>query len=113
MLACSFITDSMKTKYEIVAELANDKAVEQIVANITHMGWNADLDDLSQIVYLALLEYPEDKIQDLYENRQMVFFLVRIVLNQFRSGNSPFHYQIRKFQQKSLPISIVKDKADE
>ena len=75
-----------------------------MVENIAHHSLTADLKDLCQMVYLILLEYDESKLQDLWENDQMNFFLARIILNQYRSSNSPFHSIYRKYQERSLSI---------
>lgn len=87
-------------KYQIIEELAKDKVVEELVQHSAHQPMSADLYDLSQMVYLILLEYDDDKIIDLYENKQIRYFIVRIILNQFLSNNSPFHYIYRKFRQQ-------------
>ena len=92
-------------RYEIVNEIANGKVVETMVSNITHQSLTADLKDLVQMVYLILLEYDEKKLQDLWENQQMPFFLARIIINQFRSSNSPYHTIFRKFQERSADIT--------
>ena len=85
-------------KNEIVNEIAKGKMVEQMVQNIAHQSLSDDLKDLCQMVYRILLEYDEQKLQDLWSNNQMNFFLARIIINQFRSSNSPFHMIYRKFQ---------------
>ena len=72
--------------------------VETMVTNIAHKPMSADLHDLSQMVYLILLEYDEKKLQDLWENNQMHFFIARIIINQYNSVNSPFHTIFRKFR---------------
>lgn len=92
-------------KYSIVNEIANGRMVETMVCNIAHQSLTADLKDLVQMVYLILLEYDEQKLQDLWNNHQMSFFLARIIINQFRSSNSPFHTTFRKFQERSADIT--------
>lgn len=72
--------------------------VETMVTNIAHKPMSADLQDLSQMVYLILLEYDEKRLQDLWINNQMHFFIARIIINQFNSVNSPFHTIFRKFR---------------
>ena len=72
--------------------------VETMVTNIAHKPMSADLQDLSQMVYLILLEYDEKKLQDLWINNQMQFFIARIIINQYNSVNSPFHTIFRKFR---------------
>lgn len=98
----------MKTKQEIVEILARDHAVETMVENIAQKSMTADLKDLSQMVYLILLEYDEQKLQDLWENNQMNFFIARIIVNQYRSVNSPYYTTFRKFRMmvdESIQIS--------
>lgn len=90
----------MKTKTDIIEALARDRVVETMIKNIAHQQMSADLEDLSQMVYLILLEYDEKKLLDLYENDQMNFFIARIIVNQYRSNNSPFYTLIRKFRRQ-------------
>lgn len=95
----------MTSKADIVVELSTKKVVEKMVQNIAHQTLSPELKDLCQMVYLILLEYDESKLQDLWENHQMNFFLARIIINQFRSSNSPFHMTYRRFQEKSVDIT--------
>ena len=91
-------------KKTIIETLAKDRRVEALVENIAHHSLTADLKDLCQMVYLILLEYDESKLQDLWENDQINFFIARIILNQYRSSNSPFHAIFRKYQERSISI---------
>ena len=96
----------MTDKETIIETLAKDKRVEALVENIAHHSLTADLKDLCQMVYLILLEYDESKLQDLWENDQINFFIARIIINQYRSSNSPFHAIFRKYQERSLSIGV-------
>lgn len=91
-------------KETIIETLAKDRRVEALVENIAHHSLTDDLKDLCQMVYVILLEYDESKLQDLWENEQINFFIARIILNQYRSSNSPFHAIFRKYQERSLSI---------
>jgi len=93
----------------IIETLAKEKRVEALVENIAHHSLTADLKDLCQIVYLVLLEYDETKLLDLWENDQINFFLARIIINQYRSSNSPFHTIFRKMQERSVSIGVAGD----
>ena len=97
------------SKAHIIETLAEEKRVEALVENIAHHSLTADLKDLCQMVYMILLEYDEAKLQDLWENDQMNFFLARIILNQYRSSNSPFHTIFRKFQERSVYMGVGAD----
>ena len=89
----------------IISEIAKKKVVETMVKNVTYKPLNDDTKDLVQMVYLILLEYDEEKLKDLWLNNQINFFLARIIINQFRSKNSPFHTIFRKFQERSTDIT--------
>jgi hypothetical protein len=94
------------TRNEIVETLAKSRRVEAMVESICHHALTPDLQDLCQMVYLIILEYDENKIQDLWENNEINFFLARIILNQYRSTRSPFHTLYRKFQERSVSIPV-------
>ena len=84
-----------------------------MVENIARQPLDADLRDLAQMVYLILLEYDEAKIQDLWNNGQINFFLARIIVNQYRSSNSPFHMIFRRYQERSVSMGVGADINDE
>lgn len=90
---------------EIVEHLAQAKVVEHLVENITRQSATcADMQDLIQIVYLALLEYDSEKIEDLWQKGQINFFIVRVIINQYRTDHSPFMDSIRKFARRSKDL---------
>lgn len=98
------------TKAQIIETIARKRKVERLIENIAHHSLTADLCDLSQMVYLILLEYDEQKLQDLWENNQMNFFIVRIIVNQYNSVNSPFYTTFRKFRRMiDESVDIWKD----
>lgn len=95
------------TRTEIVERLARERRVETMVENIARQPLDADLSDLSQMVYLILLEYDEDKLADLWEHDQIQFFIARIIINQYRSTSSPFYKLIRKYASKAEDITAL------
>lgn len=104
-------------KVAVIREIAEVRMVETIVASVAHRkerGLDADLQDLCQMVYLTLLEYEEDKILDLYENKQMQFFIVRIVLNQLKyNPHSRYRILIRRFKERSVSLGADIAEAEE
>ena len=93
---------------EIVATIARERRVETMVENIAKQPLGPDLKDLAQMVYLILLEYDETKLRDLWENGQMNFFIARIILNQYRSTNSPYYKLFRKYARKAEELDPVR-----
>ena len=100
------------SKETIIEILAKERRVEALVENIAHHSLTADLEDLCQMVYLVLLEYEESKLQDLWVNNQINFFLSRIIINQYRSSTSPFYTLFRKFQERSVSMGVGADISD-
>lgn len=54
-------------------------------------------DDLFQEFILILLEYPEEKLKDVYDRGILDWFCSRILFNQSSSKTSPFYKQYKKF----------------
>ncbi len=76
--------------------------MESIVARVCRpCADTSSLADLSQMVYIVLLTYDAAKVVDLWERGQMDFFIVRVVLNQFRSKNSPYFHALREFGHRA------------
>lgn len=97
------------TKNEVISIIAKEKMVETAIANIAKT--NSDvLNDLSQEIYLDLLEKDEQKIVKLYETNQIRFFIVRMILNNLFSKNSPFYQTFRKNANLTVNIDDLKDK---
>lgn len=100
-------------KREIIEELARGRVVEGMARSITHRPVEGDIRDLCQTVYLYLLEYDEDKLVDLYENGQLGFFIVRVLLNQYRSAHSRFYYDFVKWGRMAAPVELAANKGND
>ena len=92
------------TRSEIVEQLARERRVEQICRNTVKAPLTGELKDLCQMTYLALLEFDEDKVVDLWDKGQINFFIARVILNQWQSTHSPFYYAFRRLQRKTVQL---------
>ena len=54
-------------------------------------------DDLIQEIVLILLQYDDNKIRLMYEKKQLKFFCVRLIQNQYYSAHSPFYKKYKKY----------------
>lgn len=81
-------------KYEIVEKLSREHQVEKIVYKMLGNSKNpVDApDDLVQDIYLLILEKPDDFIENMYERKELGYWLLRVVRNQLLSQNSPYYY---------------------
>ena len=91
-------------KMEIAAQLAKERVVEQLVCNIAHTRLSPELKDLCQMVYLAILEYDETRLAALWDSGAIRFWLAHIIVRQFRSSKSAYHYLYRHHQLRSVPV---------
>ncbi len=91
---------------KIVEDLAHNRFVETLVLNVTHQSRIfGEIADLTQIIYLALLEMDSARLQTLVRSKELKFFVIRMITNQYYSVNSPFYKEIRKFKMKSCELS--------
>lgn len=91
---------------KIVGKIAESRTVEDLVRNITHhSSIEADLADLVQIIYFALLQTDVKRLEELTTNGGMKFYIVRMIQNQYFSKNSPFYMEIKKFSDRTSEIS--------
>lgn len=90
---------------DIVEQYARARVVETMAGRICHLPKSADLDDLVQIVYIAMLDFG-DRLVEVEELGQTRFLIARIIKNQYFSETSTFFTTVRKFRQRSQPIEI-------
>lgn len=80
----------MKTSNEIIEELYRSKKVKKFITNIVKQQ-REYYDDLESDLYLILLQTDNEKLNYLYENKQLDFYINRILCNQLKSTTSPFY----------------------
>ena len=71
-----------------------------------------DYEDLLHETILALYDSNQEKIKDIIEKKQLTFYIVRIMLNQYQSNTSPYHKKYRKqYNEKQLKEFYIYTKA--
>lgn len=89
----------------IIEELYREKVIRNIITNMNV--FEGDIDDLEQEVFTILLEYDVNKIIEMYNKKQLKFFIVGIVTRQYFSKTSPFYKKYKKY------YSLVDSNVDE
>lgn len=97
------------TSNQIINELAKNKVIEKLVANISPEGDSPDNKDLSQLIYLTLLEKPNSLIEDLHSKGELIFYVIRIITKNVYSTTSPYYRTIKKFKNKTTDIDDFKN----
>ena len=82
---------------KILNELERDRVIWDICENI-RVSKN-DIYDFVQEIYMILLEYDKEKIIDMYNKKQLKFFIVGIITRQYNSCTSPFYKKYKKYYQ--------------
>lgn len=95
-------------KYKIIDEISKDKLVEEIVYNIGSKG-DEDLKDLIQDIYINLLEKEDNLIETLYNTNQLKYFIIRMVVNNIHSKNSPYYTKYKKDKINKVKIEELYD----
>lgn len=96
-------------KYKIIDEISKDKVVEEVVYNIGDRG-DEDLKDLIQDIYINLLEKEDNLIETLYNTNQLKYFIIRMVVNNIHSKNSPYYTKYKKDKINKVKIEELYDK---
>ena len=96
-------------KYSIIDEISKDKLVEEIVYNIGSKD-DEDLKDLIQDIYINLLEKEDSLIETLYSTNQLKFYIVKMVVNNIHSKNSPYYTKYKKDKINKIKIEELYDK---
>lgn len=78
----------MKTKNQIIEKLYKENFVQSVLKKYTTKLSFEDEEDVSQEIYLILLEIPEEEIVQLFNNNQLNFYIVKIIKNQLLSTTS-------------------------
>ena len=92
------------TAREIIERLARERVVEQMIANICRRPDLPEMADFAQMVYLALLTKPSDKIERAYEEGWLPFMIVRIIRNNWFTNHSAFRDLFRKYQLRAAEL---------
>ena len=77
----------------------NYQKLKQVSDKITSCKKN-DSDDLLQDTIVALYDSDKKKIEKLIDKKELIFWIVRIMINKYRSKTSPFYKTYRKYYEK-------------
>lgn len=72
------------------------KYIEEIVNNIAQT--DPDKDDLIQDIALIILEKSPDFISELYNKKQLKYYITRVIRNNLFSTTSPYYYKYKKYR---------------
>lgn len=94
------------TNNEIVDMIEKEGMLRSIIDHVTQFGKEAkdpgSLCDLMQDIYLSLLQ--DERLQEVYEEDHLRYYLARIVVNNIKSSTSPYYRYYIRPRQMAVPI---------
>lgn len=94
------------TKNEIIEIWFREGLIQNIVRKVSKGSDDQKWDDLVQIVYVYLLEKPEELIQKIYKDGTYRYLAASMVMRQVKSTRSKWYYDTRRFWAYSLGDEI-------
>jgi hypothetical protein len=83
------------TTNEIIENLNKDQVIETIAHNLRVD--SEFFDDLVQEIYLIVLQYDNEKLNDIWSKGQIKFWLSRVMMNTWNSRTSRFFKTYKKY----------------
>jgi hypothetical protein len=90
----------MQTNNQIITDTLKSIDIDTLISNC---GIRQNTDDLRQYILLYLLEYDTEKLNNIYENKFMKPFIIRMILNQRNYYRSDYNLNY-KIQDTKLDI---------
>lgn len=90
----------MLTNNQIVEAVSGD--VKTIIDNMSVK--DSHKDDLFQELILILLTYDNGKLVKMYTDKQIKFFIARILCNQYYSVHSAFYKNYKKYEDNKYNL---------
>ena len=81
----------------------NYNKLKSMAYNVTS---GKDTDDLLSFVIEELYKCDSKRINEIIKKKQMTFYVVRVMLNQYQSKTSRYHYKYRKYYEYHTTTTI-------
>ena len=78
------------TKSDVLTYIANQNIIGDIIMNICG-SIDSDLQDLAQDMFLSLYDKPESLLVQLYDNKQLNYYIAKMIKNNIQKENGKFH----------------------
>ena len=89
----------MNRKNKIITKLYNEGLVQTLVSKYADNLLPQDLEDITQDIFVYICEFSEEKIERLFDDNILNFYVVKIIKNQMKSKTSAVYKNYRKFNK--------------
>ncbi len=83
------------TRDEILQSLTERKDLKNHINKLTG-GNKYYREEMYQELFLILAEMPNEKLEQIYKDGYLDFWIIKIISNQFKSSTSTYHHKVRK-----------------
>lgn len=91
------------TKHDMVNELYHNKELKYTIANICNANvQNEFRDDVTQELFLSIMEMPQDKFDKLLITKSVYYWCVKFLNLSITSKFSPFYYKYKRQRGKII-----------
>lgn len=95
----------------MIDQLYNDKRIDEACKKIAK--GNDLWQDLKQELFVVLCEYDQSKLKEIIEKKQIMYFIVRILLNFYNSKTSTFYKKFKHINDEVIDLKFIKQLEDE
>lgn len=95
----------------MIDQLYNDKRIDEACKKIAK--GNDLWQDLKQELFVVLCEYDMSKLKEIIDKKQIMYFIVRILLNFYNSKTSPFYKKYKHINDEIIDLKYLKQFEDE
>lgn len=95
----------------MIDQLFKDKRIDEACKKIAK--GNDLWQDLKQELFVVLCEYDQSKIKEIIEKKQIMYFIVRILLNFYNSKTSPFYKKFKHINDEVIDLKFIKHFEDD
>jgi len=95
----------------MIDQLFKDKRIDEACKKIAK--GNDLWQDLKQELFVVLCEYDQSKIKEIIEKKQIMYFIVRILLNFYNSKTSTFYKKFKHINDEVIDLKFIKHFEDD
>lgn len=106
----SSVLNILTTKHQIIDDLAKHKVIERLAKQYNFS--SPYIDDLSQDLYIELLNKEDKLIVGLYERNEIEYYIRKMISNNLNSTTSPFYKKYDKFRKITDEIKNEKTEGE-
>lgn len=95
----------------MIDQLYRDKRIDEACKKIAK--GNDLWQDLKQELFVVLCEYDQSKLKEIIDKKQIMYFIVRILLNFYNSKTSTFYKKFKHINDEVIDLKYIKQLEDE